>query len=435
MRISIVWAVLASLMAIGIPAEEPPREQAVYRDATVYPLIDEMTERNEQLAEAARAKTDEILAAIAEENEAREEAEGELRFDTSHIWRPAGPDAFTSSWHFPPTPQYLTGSCWSFSITSLMESEIKRLHGEEIKLSEMWTVYWEFVEKARGFIHRRGESVFGQGSEGNAFKRIWPKYGIVPRSSYEGVLAEDGRFDHSQLHRHMDSFLNWCKDNDLWDEQLILSSIRAMLDRTLGPPPATVEWNGTSLTPQQFLDDVCRIDPDDYVDLQSTLELPFYSWGPFDVPDNWWFDEGYLNVPLDEWYDVLVRALEGGYTVSIGGDVSEPGMLGIEDIAVVPTFDVPPGFIDQSARELRIANGTTGDDHGNHAVGTLVHEGERWFLIKDSNRSSRLGEHKGYYMYHEDYVRLKMLTLAVHRDVVEELLAKAEARQEATQND
>ena len=427
MRHTVTIIAVALCVAGVASAQTGDRDQATYVDETRYPVIEEMEERNEQLLEAARAKTEEILAAIEAESEAEEEEAQELRFDTSGIWRPEGPDAFEQVWHFPPTPQYLTGACWSFSITSLMESEIKRLHDEEIKLSEMWTVYWEFVEKARRWVDRRGESLFAHGSEGNAFRRVWTTYGIVPRSAYEGVLASDGRFDHDRMHGLILSYLRWCKANDFWDEEQILASVRALLDRTMGAPPETVTWDGRTYTPQQFLTEVCRLDPADYVDLQSTLSQPFWTWGPFEVPDNWWDDESYLNVPLDAWYDVLVRALESGYSVSIGGDVSEPGMLGVEDIAVVPTFDVPPGHIDQSAREMRIANETTTDDHGNHAVGTLLHDGERWFLIKDSNRSSRLGEHEGYYMYREDYVRLKMLTLAVHRDVVAELLDRTGA--------
>ena len=45
-----------------------------------------------------------------------------------------------------------------------------------------------------------------------------------------------------------------------------------------------------------------------------------------------------------------------------------------------------------------------------------------WFLIKDSNRSSRLGQHKGYYMWDGDYIRLKMLSFLVHRDRLAGLL-------------
>ncbi len=70
----------------------------------------------------------------------------------------------------------------------------------------------------------------------------------------------------------------------------------------------------------------------------------------------------------------------------------------------------------------RIANGTTGDDHGVHIVGTTELGGREWFLIKDSNRSSRLGDHKGYYFWDGDYIKLKMLSYTVHKDLLEGLL-------------
>jgi bleomycin hydrolase len=49
-----------------------------------------------------------------------------------------------------------------------------------------------------------------------------------------------------------------------------------------------------------------------------------------------------------------------------------------------------------------------------------------WFLIKDSNRSSRHGSFEGYFMYREDYVKLKMLTIMVHKELVEDILARIE---------
>jgi bleomycin hydrolase len=33
------------------------------------------------------------------------------------------------------------------------------------KLSEMFVVYWEYVEKARGFVRSRGRSTLGEGSQ------------------------------------------------------------------------------------------------------------------------------------------------------------------------------------------------------------------------------------------------------------------------------
>lgn len=104
--------------------------------------------------------------------------------------------------------------------------------------------------------------------------------------------------------------------------------------------------------------------------------------------------------------------------------MSEPGYNGFENIAVVPTFDIPQGYINQDAREFRFYNHATEDDHGLHMVGITSVGGRDWFLIKDSARSSRWGKFEGYYFYRDDYVRLKMLTILVHRDAVKDLLAK-----------
>ena len=154
------------------------------------------------------------------------------------------------------------------------------------------------------------------------------------------------------------------------------------------------------------------------------MSKPFWEEGKLEAPDNWWHDASYINVPLDVWYKTLKTALSRGASVCIGGDVSEPGLYGKQDIAYVPTFDIPSEYIDQSSREFRMVNGTTTDDHAVHIVGHTQVENEDWFLIKDSNRSSRLGQYKGYYMYHGDYIRLKMLAIGVHKDMIAELKPK-----------
>jgi bleomycin hydrolase len=66
------------------------------------------------------------------------------------------------------------------------------------------------------------------------------------------------------------------------------------------------------------------------------------------------------------------------------------------------------------------------DDHLVHLVGHVTLDGHDWFLIKDSNRSSRHGSFEGYYFYRDDYVRLKMLMYTVHRDVVRDLLDRVD---------
>ena len=67
---------------------------------------------------------------------------------------------YQQEWHFPPVSQGNTNTCWSFSAISFFESEVKRMTGQEIKLSEMYIVYWEYVEKTRRFVRERGNSAF-----------------------------------------------------------------------------------------------------------------------------------------------------------------------------------------------------------------------------------------------------------------------------------
>ena len=125
------------------------------------------------------------------------------------------------------------------------------------------------------------------------------------------------------------------------------------------------------------------------------------------------------------------RATARQHTVAIGGDVSEPGLYGFEDAALVPTFDIPQEYIDQDSREFRFKNRTSQDDHGVHLLAMMKVGGRDWFLIKDSSSSSTWGKHKGYYFYRDDYIKLKMLSVMVHKDIVQLLMPKFEAKESA----
>ena len=394
-----------------LPAAALVFAQTARRDTAVF-----TAPRNEFLDTIRRESA---LPAATEEKPRRE-----LRMSFAGIHAPASTADFTQSWHNPPVSQGLSGMCWCFSTTSYFESEVRRCTGRELKLSELYTVYWEYVEKAREFVRTRGASEFGEGSESNAVVRIWKKYGVVPGAAYTGLLGGKKYHDHTALFAEMRAYLAGVRAQNAWNEETVLGTIRGILDHYLGAPPSTVEVDGRMMTPQQYLAGVVRLNLDDYVEIMSLMELPYYARVEYAVPDNWWHGRDYCNVPLDDFMRVIRKTVRAGQTICIGGDTSEPGLDGHAGVAVIPSFDIPPEAIDESARQFRFSNGTTGDDHGIHIVGYAEREGKDWYLVKDSGSGSRNNAHPGYYFYREDYVKLKMLTLTVHRDMVKDILAK-----------
>jgi bleomycin hydrolase len=410
------------MIALLLVAQPLLAADPVYREKNKYPTLDEIRARRD----AVKAERDSIRAAVdadyAARNKEKKDAALDLRVDWSAIDSPAKPEDFTQLWHLPPVPQYYTGTCWAFCSTSLMESEAHRLAGVDIKLSEMFTVYWEYVEKCRSYLRSFGHTPLAQGGQDNGTLAVIKQYGAVPHDQYPGVLNAEGWHDHGPMLDELKGFLDWVLASGTWDEEQNLAYVRSILDKHLGTPPGDVLYEGKSYSPKAFAREVLKLNPDDYVACVSRMDTPFYSKVLLDVPDNWRRKDDYLNLPLHDFYQVIQKSLKAGYSLSIGGDNSEPGMDGKFDTAVIPEWDIPAKYINQGSREFRIVNGTTGDDHGLHLVGYTRQGGQDWYLIKDSNRSSRLGEFKGYYFWSGDYIKLKMLSFTVHKDMLKGLL-------------
>ncbi len=420
---TILFIVFICVSAISVlNAQEPKKHKIKYVPKHTDPVLEQIREKNKQSKESLMAETKKIRDAQQEAKEQKKKEEKEIRLDFSSIQKPRSPEIFQTVFHFPPIRQYLTGTCWSFSTTSFFESEVYRLTGQKTKLSEMYTVYHEFLEKARRFVQERGDSFFNEGSEGNVVMKIWKEYGIVPAEAYGGVLEEDGRYDHSNMVSEMKAFLEHVKERNLWNEDQVIDSLKIIMNKYMGSPPPVFAYDGRAMTSHQFLYDVLKLNFDDYVVLMSTLSYPFYTYGEYEVEANWWHSQDYYNVPLDQFYQILKYAIQNGYSVRLNGDVSEPGYYGMEDAAIVPSFDIPEDYIDQDAREFRFDNDTTQDDHDIHLVGYTRLEDHDWFLIKDSAASAQQGEFKGYYFYREDYIKLKMLTFIVHKDAVKAVI-------------
>src|SRR6266511_2200481 len=84
--------------------------------------------------------------------------------------------------------QAMTGTCWCFATTSLIESEEIRKENKEIDLSEMFTVRNIYIEKAKNYILRGGKAQFGEGGLGHDEIRAAALYGAVLEAEYSELL-------------------------------------------------------------------------------------------------------------------------------------------------------------------------------------------------------------------------------------------------------
>ncbi|MGB3946560.1 MAG: C1 family peptidase [Bacteroidia bacterium] len=393
----------------------------------LFTHLNAQTERRDKAT--FKPKSNEFYEAMKKGNQAFQEQKVApplaFKMDQSNVDAPKSLTEFKTIAYQKPESQGETGTCWCFSTTSFYESEIKRINGQDIQLSELYTVYWQYVEKAREFVRTRGTSVFDEGSETEAVAGMMKLYGILPLDAYNGLKSGQPFHDHKKMVDEMRNYLNAVKATNQWNTELVLSTIKSIMNFYIGEPPTTVTVAGKKITPQEYLKTVAKLNPEDYVDVMSLMESPYYTQAEYKVPDNWWHSANYYNVPLDDFMSIIKNAIKNGYSLSIGGDVSESGMDNKTGLAIIPSYDIPSAYIDENARQMRFSNGSTTDDHAMHLVGYADRKNGTWFLIKDSGA----GGHNnpvapGYWFMHEDFVKLKMTTFTVHKDAIKDILPK-----------
>jgi len=320
--------------------------------------------------------------------------------------------------HFAPVNQDTTNACWSFSTLSFIESELQRINGQSVKLAEMYPVYYGFVEKVKKFVETHRKSRFKPGDLFTTVVEVIQTYGIVPEEAYRGQVVERPTRNHEQMESEIEELKNQIIDNDMWDESTVIADLKLILDKYLGEPPSSFSFRGETLTPVTFAEKYVNLPWDEYLFITSFGYASFHSFTVLEVPDNWRKINRYYNVSLDEFYSSMKTALTTGFSLVIDGDISEPGRIGALDVCYIPEYDIPGSFINQSARDYRFDEGVTTDDHLMHIVGYGEIDGQDWYLVKDSWRDAFEGTHKGYFFYHGDYAKLKILAFMVHKDGV-----------------
>lgn len=318
------------------------------------------------------------------------------------------------SWSCTPVKdQGKTGTCWSFSTASFIESEFIRMGYDAIDISEMYIVRNIYLEKAERYVRKQGTSNFSQGALAHDLMNAISRYGMMPESAYSGK-PEGKAHDHEAMEKELKSFL----DSMVQNKKVLVNwkdSFNRIMDRYMGAVPKSFKYYDQMTDPINFMS-FFSFEPSSYIGLTSFTHRPYNSWYAIEVPDN--FSEGaYYNMPLDAMFHQIDEALKSGYTISWDGDVSEKGFSSKLGVAVLAelneksTWPIKEPKVTAEMRQEAFDTYATTDDHLMHIVGLAKDEsGNKFYKVKNS-----WGEKSGIngYMYMSE-AYMKMKTVAVY---------------------
>ncbi|MCK5905969.1 MAG: aminopeptidase, partial [Flavobacteriales bacterium] len=151
--------------------------------------------------------------------------------------------------------QGITGTCWSFSTSSFIESEILRLNGKTVDLSEMYNARMVYPEKALNYVGRQGKAQFSEGSLNHDVMKIIKLHGLVPEDAYQGKIVNEKRYDHAELASVLEAYVKAISSNKAGSlSNVWLEGFEAVLDTYLGEVPTEFTYEGKKYTPESFRD-------------------------------------------------------------------------------------------------------------------------------------------------------------------------------------
>ena len=323
--------------------------------------------------------------------------------------------------------QYRSGTCWDYGTLGYLESEILRKTGKTYDLCEMFVVNKDYMDNATHYVRMHGYSQISEGGSCDDVIDVIKRHGICPENampapgSLTGDKLANFKVFFPELERVVSSIVwqNGSRELNRYttEEQAPLrnkepkanwkDSVQAVIDKYVGRCPEQFEYEGKMYTPKSFAESL-GLNMDDYVSLTSYTHHPFGEWFVIEAPYKWRLKPSY-NMPIDELMSILDKALDAGYTVAWGGDVS-----GDFDRKSA-TAELPAGTVPtQEMRQEQWDDWRFTYDHVMLIYGKAVDEkGTPYYMVKNSWGES--GPYKGIWYMSRDYMKLNTTYIFLNR--------------------
>ncbi len=325
-----------------------------------------------------------------------------------------------------------SGTCWSYSANSFIESEMIRMGKKPVDIAEMYTVRNMYIDKAEVYVRMHGGLNYGQGGAAHDPIDLYAKYGALPQDVYVGLQPGQVKNDHSEVEMVLKSIIEPIAKSEKPISLVWKKAVTAVVDAYLGDVPSTFKYEGKEYTPMTFAKDVVGINPKDYVEITSFMSNPYYQPMIVMVPDNWTFKPSY-NVQLNDMIETIDHAINKGYTVVWATDVSEKSFSWKNGVAYVPTKNYndmsdeekkelfskpqPEMEITPELRQKAFDTYETTDDHGMQITGIAKDlNGKEYYIVKNSWGTKN--DYDGYLYVTKNFVKYKTTSILLHKDGV-----------------
>lgn len=343
--------------------------------------------------------------------------------------------------------QHKAGTCWSYATTSFVETEIMRTSKKDMDLSEIYFVYYAYLQKADNYVRLHGKANFSAGGQAHDVMNVIRDHGFITDAEYRGIILGFDNHVHAEFDNVLYGIVSNVKKNPSGHlSKAWKSGYQQLLNSYIG--------DATKLDDKaKSLKEELKFNPDDYVEITSYMYKDYYKEINLQVPDNWDYSK-YYNIPLNDMMEIMQNALKNGYSVCWDGDVSSRGFSHKNALAILPESDlknlegteeskwediteknlksnmysfespVPEKNVTEQMRQDAFNDQSITDDHLMHLTGLLKDQNGIFYYVTKNSWKDDSNDNGGFLNMSDAYLRMATIAIMVHKDAIPKPIRK-----------